>query len=122
MPDLRLDTHMEMLNLEPLKSITDGDPEWELELIEQLQEDCEELLAEMKESFHKDIGAFGAAAHKFKGSILYVADDPMADLISELDKRARRDEKFPTEEEFSNLQSYFGTIKKSLVEYVASIS
>jgi len=108
-----------IMNLEPLHSITDGDTEYELDLISNLVADCDELMGELIQAFEaQDLEKFGSLAHKFKGSLLYVAGEPMASYVAALDKEARRENKFPSKETFEQIQKDFNELKDALNDYM----
>lgn len=109
----------EIINFEPLHSITEGDTEYELDLISNLIADCEELMGEMIQAFEaQDLEKFGSLAHKFKGSLLYVAGEPMASYVASLDKEVRRENKFPSKEKFEQIQKDFNELKDALNDHM----
>ena len=110
------------LQLGALHSITEGDIGYEIELIENLTSDCDDLMKAMKISFDdKNIEAFAEQVHKFKGGILYLTGEPMASLLNDMDRNARRNLTLPNVQEFKKLQDNFEVIKDLLEDHKARL-
>ena len=110
------------LHLNALHSITDGDIEYELELIENLTSDCDELMQAMKTSFeNENAELFSEQIHKFKGGILYLTGEPMSTLINDMDRNVRRNSKLPSFQDFEELQNNFEVIKDLLEDHKAKL-
>ena len=112
----------DFLQLSALHSITDGDTEYELELIENLTSDCDVLMQAMKISFeNENVEAFAEEVHKFKGGILYLTGEPMSSLLNDMDRNARRNFTLPNVQDFKNLQDNFEMIKDLLEDHKARL-
>ena len=110
------------LHLNALHSITDGDIEYELELIENLTSDCDELMQAMKSSFeNEDAELFSEQIHKFKGGFLYLTGEPMSTLINDMDSNVRRSSTLPSVQDFEKLQNSFEVIKDLLEDHKAKL-
>lgn len=110
-----------LLQLNSLKSISDGDIEYELELIDNLTADCDLSMEIMVSSYHsRDVPAFSEHVHKFKGSIVYLTKEPVIGILSKMDRDAHQKSTLPTPEDFKRLQVYFEEIKDLLEDYKAT--
>lgn len=111
-----------LLQLNSLKSISDGDINYELELIDNLTAECDLSMEAMNTSYENgDVSIFAEHVHKFKGSMVYLTKEPMIGMLSKMDRDAHQKSILPTLEEFRRLQVYFEEIKDLLEDYKATL-
>lgn len=112
----------EILKLGSLRTISAGDTDYELELIENLTADCEHLMQQMQISLaDSNSEHFAEQVHKFKGSSSYLTREPMFSMLDKMDREAHKQGLLPSLEEFQILQTCFEELKDLLEDYKATL-
>ncbi|PCJ21457.1 MAG: hypothetical protein COB02_02370 [Candidatus Cloacimonadota bacterium] len=113
----------DLVKLDALRDMADGDLEYECEIIEDIIEEGDIVFLEIRELHKKENAVqLGELVHKFKGCLSYVSSDYVVNELHRIENMSRKDKILPKIEEINALESMYTSIKEKLQEYVKTIS
>ena len=108
-----------LLDLEQLHQISEGDIEFEIEVLQVYVEDVSQRLGIIREScLSGDRTPLMAEAHHVKGSSSNVGALPIRDLAAQIEKLGKSDDLSQVSEEISNLIDQILALIRQIEEFV----
>ncbi|MCJ8347778.1 Hpt domain-containing protein [bacterium] len=111
-----------VLNLEALQDMADGDKEYECEIIQDIMDEAATIFVALRELHSKnDPQEFGELVHRFKGCLSYVSSQTVIASYQRIENMSRREKTMPSMQEIDSLENTYFQLKDKLDLYVKSI-